>query len=101
MSLHTKLNPNKKVKLPFINHPDFTITCIKKMEHTDNLMIRGFNNSEKPIKLTFTNVDGKPVGVDILNLKEKMLKQNVKIDTINKYEIRTYRLTTALEDSND
>jgi alpha-mannosidase len=101
MPLYVDLDFQKKLRLPLINNPDFTIVCVKKMEYTDDLMIRGFNNSEKPIKLTFTDVNKQPVNVDLLNLKEKMVKHNFKDDIVNPYEIKTYRMTTGMELGND
>jgi hypothetical protein len=101
MPLYTKLNFKKKVRLPFINHSDFTITTVKKMVYSDDLVIRGFNNSEKPIQLNFMNSDKQPISVDLLSLDEKMIKHNIKTDIVNKYEIRTYRVTTGMEVGND
>jgi hypothetical protein len=101
MPLYVNLNFKRKLRLPFINNSDFTITCVKKMEYSDDLLIRGFNNSDKSIKLTFTDINKQPMSVDVLNLKEKMIKHNVKTDIVNKYEIRTYRMTTGMEVGND
>jgi hypothetical protein len=71
------------------------------MEYSDDFVIRGFNNSEKQIQLTFTDTNKQPMNVDVLNLKEKMIKHNIKADIVNPYEIKTYRMTTGMEVSND
>jgi hypothetical protein len=71
------------------------------MEYSDDFVIRGFNNSEKPIHLTFVDASNQPMSVDLLSLKEKMIKHNIKIDVVNKYEIKTYRMTTGMEVGND
>jgi alpha-mannosidase len=101
LPLYGKLNFKNKAKIPFINNPYFTILAIKRMEYSDDLIIRGFNNSEKQIKLIFSNANNQPTGVDSLNLAEKMLKHNINVDIVNKYEIKTYRIANMSGEEDD
>jgi alpha-mannosidase len=86
------INFNKQHFYPIIDHPDFTITSIKKAESTNDILVRGFNNSDKPIHIKFRNELGNPVRVDNLDLSEKLLKPSLVQDTIAKYQIKTYKI---------
>jgi alpha-mannosidase len=86
------INFKKQHFYPIIDHPDFTVTSIKKAEHTDDILIRGFNNSDKSIHVKFHNELGQPVLVDNLDLSEKLLKSSLDKDTITKYQIKTYKI---------
>lgn len=87
------LNNNLNYKL----NNDFIITTVKKSNYTNDIIIRGFNSSDKNIKLTIKDIENNNLGFKILDLKEK----NIITDVIHEYNLKMFEIITFSIERNE
>ncbi|QGS52278.1 glycosyl hydrolase-related protein [Spiroplasma tabanidicola] len=81
----------KKIKTIKVNNSSFVIKTIKKEENGDNIIVRGFNPTDKEIDLMIA-CENKNIIFDLVNLKEEVILKKLSSIKIKKNQIVSIKI---------